>query len=79
MPARPPAQSSDWGGRVDARAGMAIHIEDYHMSNMEIVGLGFYFEDLPLGRTFQTIGRTILLYRRHPETPEIKLPQPRGG
>ena len=59
MPARPPAQSYDWGGRVDARADMAIHIEDYHMSNMEIVGLGFYFEDLPLGRTFQTIGRTI--------------------
>ncbi len=27
----------------------------------------------------QTIGRTILLYRRHPETPEIKLPQPSGG
>ena len=29
------------------------------MSNMEIVGLGFYFEDLPLGRTFQPICRTI--------------------
>jgi acyl dehydratase len=27
--------------------------------NMEIVGLGFYYEDLPVGRTFQTIGRTI--------------------
>jgi len=26
---------------------------------MEIVGLGFYFEDLPLGRKFRTIGRTI--------------------
>ena len=29
------------------------------MSNMEIVGLGFYYEDLPLGRSFQTIGRTV--------------------
>ena len=26
---------------------------------METVGLGFYFEDLPLGRQFQTVGRTI--------------------
>ena len=26
---------------------------------MEIVGLGFHFEDLPVGRQFQTIGRTI--------------------
>ena len=26
---------------------------------METVGLGFYFEDLPVGRTFKTIGRTI--------------------
>lgn len=26
---------------------------------METVGLGFCFEDLPLGRTFRTIGRTI--------------------
>ncbi|MBT6278075.1 MAG: acyl dehydratase [Chromatiales bacterium] len=26
---------------------------------METVGLGFYFEDLPLGRQFQTIGRTV--------------------
>lgn len=26
---------------------------------METVGLGFYFEDLPLGKTFQTIGRTV--------------------
>jgi acyl dehydratase len=26
---------------------------------LETVGLGFYFEDLPLGRTFRTIGRTI--------------------
>ncbi len=26
---------------------------------MEIVGLGFYFEDLPLGRQFKTIGRTV--------------------
>ena len=26
---------------------------------MEIVGLGFYFEDLPQGRKYQTIGRTI--------------------
>jgi acyl dehydratase len=29
------------------------------MSNLEIVGLGFYYEDLPLGRTFKTIGRTV--------------------
>ena len=26
---------------------------------METVGIGFYFEDLPVGRRFQTIGRTI--------------------
>jgi len=26
---------------------------------METVGLGFYFEDLPVGRQFQTIGRTV--------------------
>ena len=26
---------------------------------METIGLGFYFEDLPLGRKFKTIGRTI--------------------
>lgn len=26
---------------------------------METVGIGFYFEDLPVGRQFQTIGRTI--------------------
>lgn len=26
---------------------------------METVGLGFYFEDLPLGRRFQTVGRTV--------------------
>jgi acyl dehydratase len=26
---------------------------------METVGLGLYFEDLPVGRTFQTIGRTV--------------------
>ena len=26
---------------------------------METVGLGFFFEDLPVGRQFQTIGRTV--------------------
>lgn len=26
---------------------------------MEIVGLGFFYEDLPLGRQFQTIARTV--------------------
>src|SRR5512138_337471 len=26
---------------------------------METVGLGLYFEDLPLGRRFKTIGRTV--------------------
>ena len=26
---------------------------------METVGLGFYFEDLPVGRQFRTIGRTV--------------------
>ena len=26
---------------------------------MEVVGLGFYFEDLPIGRGFRTIGRTV--------------------
>lgn len=29
------------------------------MENMETVGLGFYYEDLPLGRQFKTIGRTV--------------------
>lgn len=28
-------------------------------TGMETVGLGFFFEDLPAGRTFKTIGRTI--------------------
>ena len=26
---------------------------------METVGLGFFFEDLPVGRQFMTIGRTV--------------------
>ena len=26
---------------------------------MDVVGLGFYFEDLPVGRRFRTIGRTV--------------------
>ena len=26
---------------------------------MEIVGLGFHYEEVPVGRKFQTIGRTI--------------------
>ena len=26
---------------------------------METVGLGFYFEDLPVGRQFKTVGRTV--------------------
>ena len=26
---------------------------------METVGLGLYFEDLPVGRRFKTIGRTV--------------------
>ena len=26
---------------------------------METVGLGMYFEDLPVGRQFKTIGRTV--------------------
>lgn len=26
---------------------------------MEIVGLGFFYEDLPVGRTFRTIGRSV--------------------
>ena len=30
-----------------------------HDGDMPVVGLGFFFEDLPLGRRFQTIGRTI--------------------
>ncbi|HJM91610.1 MAG: MaoC/PaaZ C-terminal domain-containing protein [Alphaproteobacteria bacterium] len=29
------------------------------MDNMETVGLGFFYEDLPLGRQFKTIGRTV--------------------
>jgi len=26
---------------------------------MELVGLGFHFEELPVGRTFRTVGRTV--------------------
>jgi acyl dehydratase len=26
---------------------------------METVGIGFYFEDLPVGRQFKTVGRTV--------------------
>lgn len=26
---------------------------------METIGLGFYFEDLPVGKTFRTVGRTV--------------------
>ena len=29
------------------------------MDNMETVGLGFFYEDLPVGRQFKTIGRTV--------------------
>jgi len=29
------------------------------VEQIETVGLGFYFEDLPLGRKFKTVGRTI--------------------
>ena len=29
------------------------------MENMETVGLGFFYEDLPIGRQFKTIGRTV--------------------
>ena len=29
------------------------------MDQIETVGLGFYFEDLPVGRKFKTVGRTI--------------------
>src|SRR5215831_16235243 len=28
-------------------------------ANMQTVGVGFYFEDLPVGRKFKTIGRTV--------------------
>lgn len=28
--------------------------------DMPIVGLGFYFEDLPVGRKFQSLGRTVM-------------------
>jgi acyl dehydratase len=28
-------------------------------ADLEIIGLGFYVEDLPLGRRFRTIGRTV--------------------
>jgi acyl dehydratase len=32
---------------------------DWREVKMETVGLGFYFEDLPLGRRFKSIGRTV--------------------
>jgi acyl dehydratase len=31
----------------------------YWENRVETVGLGFYFEDLPVGRQFKTIGRTV--------------------
>lgn len=33
-----------------------LHAGETHM---EAVGLGLYYEDLPVGRSFQTIGRTV--------------------
>ena len=41
------------GARVMGRVPGAVG------ASMETVGLGFYFEDLPVGRRFRTIGRTV--------------------
>jgi acyl dehydratase len=44
------------------RGVMLIQVRATHAKgerDMETVGLGFYFEDLPVGRQFKTIGRTV--------------------
>lgn len=43
----------DAGGH-DTRSGLLMTLQ-----NLEMVGVGFYYEDLPLGRRFRTIGRTV--------------------
>src|SRR5580692_10196803 len=44
---------------IPAFAGMTINRSLFEEDGMETVGLGFCFEDLPVGRQFKTIGRTV--------------------
>src|ERR1700747_707196 len=50
--ARPACRQSPTGSESGVREAVAG-------DNMETVGLGFFFEDLPVGRQFKTIGRTV--------------------
>jgi len=38
------------------RASVALHLEQ---DGIEVVGLGMHFDELPVGRKFRTVGRTI--------------------
>ena len=44
---------------IGQRRGKAGRRSAVREQVMETVGLGFYFEDLPVGRRFRTIGRTV--------------------
>src|SRR5205807_7456308 len=57
---RPAAERRGVDARLQGRA-LARCIRDRlsREIGMETVGLGLYFEDLPVGRQFQTIGRTV--------------------
>src|SRR5712691_10215718 len=46
----PPPRAGEGGGLARTQAGE---------HRVETVGLGFFFEDLPVGRQFKTIGRTV--------------------
>jgi len=64
---------SAWAARSGATAGSARRLDytlfrgddegignhTFEEDSMETVGLGFCFEDLPVGRRFKTIGRTV--------------------
>ena len=50
-----------WKLWIPAFAGMTMElgITGFEEDGVETVGLGFCFEDLPVGRQFKTIGRTV--------------------
>lgn len=41
------------------RAYVLVFLNEVWSERLETVGLGLYFEDLPVGRVFKTIGRTV--------------------
>src|SRR6266567_2241338 len=47
------------GARREAVGGWGLGAGKVGEHRVETVGLGFFFEDLPVGRQFQTIGRTV--------------------